>query len=51
MKAHVCEVCGYIYDESKTGIPFNDLHDDWYCPDCGSYKEGFELEEVNSDDL
>lgn len=46
-----CIVCGWIYDE-KTGDPdsgiapgtkFEDIPDDWLCPDCGVGKEDFEL--------
>ena len=37
-----CGVCGYIYDEEKEGVRFEDLPDDWQCPVCGEGKEGFE---------
>lgn len=45
-----CLVCGYIYDPEKgdpdsdipPGTPFEDLPDDWMCPDCGAGKEDFE---------
>lgn len=43
-----CGVCGYVYDESKEGVKFSDLPDDWVCPVCGERKEGFEL--VEEDD-
>jgi flavin reductase (DIM6/NTAB) family NADH-FMN oxidoreductase RutF/rubredoxin len=36
-----CSVCGYIYDESKEGIKFLDLPDNWKCPVCGTEKEYF----------
>ena len=36
-----CAACGYIYDEEKEGIKFDDLPDDWLCPICGSEKEDF----------
>lgn len=36
-----CEVCGYVYDEAKEGVPFEDLPDDWECPVCGSSKSEF----------
>jgi hypothetical protein len=51
MKSHVCEVCGHIYDESATGIPFDQLSDEWYCPNCGADKDCFELKEVDEDEL
>ncbi len=45
-----CMVCGYIYDPAKgdpdrgipPGTPFEDLPDDWTCPDCGATKDMFE---------
>jgi rubredoxin len=49
-----CQICGYIYDPEKgdptagitEGTAFEDLPDDWVCPDCGAPKDAFEkLEE------
>ncbi|MCR5705415.1 MAG: rubredoxin [Acholeplasmatales bacterium] len=37
----VCQVCGYIYDESKEKVPFDELPDDWKCPLCGASKSDF----------
>lgn len=45
-----CKVCNYIYDPAKgdpdnkvpAGTPFENLPDDWVCPDCGVGKEEFE---------
>ena len=45
-----CQVCGYIYDESKgdvdggikPGTKFKDLPDDWVCPMCGASKDEFQ---------
>ena len=45
-----CTVCGYIYDPEKgdpdngvkPGTRFEDLPDDWKCPECGVGKERFE---------
>jgi rubredoxin len=34
-------MCGYIYDEAKEKVPFNDLPDDWTCPLCGAPKSDF----------
>ena len=54
MKKWECIVCGYIYDPAKgdpdggipSGTPFEELPDDWVCPDCGVEKDMFEpLEE------
>ncbi|MBW2466010.1 MAG: rubredoxin [Deltaproteobacteria bacterium] len=41
--------CGYIYDPEEgdyengvePGTPFEDLPDDWVCPQCGAEKEYF----------
>jgi len=53
MKRYVCDVCGYVYDPKKgdpdhdvaPGTPFEDLPDDWVCPECGVKKEQFSPEE------
>ena len=45
-----CTVCGYIYDPEKgdpdsgiaPGTPFEQLPDDWVCPECGVEKDMFE---------
>ncbi len=52
MDRWVCTVCGYVYDpeegDSTSGIergtPFEELPDDWVCPDCGAAKDMFEKE-------
>lgn len=36
-----CTVCGYIYDDAKEKIKFEDLKDDWKCPICGVGKDKF----------
>lgn len=49
MKKYVCDVCGYVYDPAvgdpdggiDPGTAFEDLPDDWVCPDCGAGKEEF----------
>lgn len=49
MQKWVCEVCGYVYDPAagdplngvKPGTSFEDLPDDWVCPDCGVGKDQF----------
>ncbi len=50
MKKYVCGVCGYVYDPKegdpdagiKPGTAFEDLPDDWVCPQCGVGKDQFE---------
>lgn len=49
-----CIVCGYIYDESigdpdsgiAAGTKWEDISEDWVCPDCGVGKEDFEMVEM-----
>lgn len=44
-----CNVCGYVYDPEvgdstqsvEPGTPFEELPDDWTCPECGAAKEEF----------
>ena len=46
----ICTVCNYIYDESlgevRQGVPpafkFDDLPDEWRCPECNSAKDMFQ---------
>lgn len=47
----MCGPCGLVYDEAlglpEHGIPpgtrFEDIPDDWVCPDCGVTKADFYL--------
>ena len=44
-----CLICGYIYDEEcgdldggiAPGTRWEDIPDDWLCPDCGAGKADF----------
>lgn len=36
-----CTICGYIYDDEKEEIKFEDLPNDWKCPICGVGKDKF----------
>ena len=37
-----CQVCGFIYNPAENdNIPFEELSDDWVCPDCGVGKDQF----------
>jgi rubredoxin len=44
-----CVVCGYVYDPAAgdpdngiaPGTAFEDIPDDWVCPECGAGKEDF----------
>lgn len=42
MNKYKCTICGYIYDEEKEGVKFEELLEDWSCPLCGVGKELFE---------
>lgn len=45
-----CLMCGYIYDPEvgdpdagiAVGTDFEDIPDDWVCPECGAGKDEFE---------
>ncbi len=38
---YVCQICGYVYDEDKEGVPFESLPDTWCCPLCKAPKSQF----------
>lgn len=38
-------MCGYVYDENKESIPFEELPGDWTCPQCGAPKSAFQVTE------
>lgn len=42
MKKYRCVLCGYIYDDAKEEVKFEDLPDTWVCPLCGATKDQFE---------
>jgi len=50
-KKYECVICGYVYDEAEgipdDGIPagtrWEDIPEDWECPDCGISKFDFDL--------
>ena len=50
-----CGICTHIYDEAKgdpdTGIKpgtrWEDIPDDWVCPECGATKKAFKLMELD----
>ena len=42
MQAYICSVCGFLYDDQTAEkniegvpLPFEELDDDWICPNCG----------------
>ncbi len=42
MAIYRCAVCGYIYDESREELKWEDVPDDWECPVCDMPKDTFE---------
>ncbi len=50
-KKYICTVCEYIYDPEigdpdsgiAPGTAFEDIPEDWVCPDCGVDKSTFEV--------
>ncbi|WP_323845187.1 FAD-dependent oxidoreductase [Microbulbifer magnicolonia] len=46
-----CQICGWIYDEAKgwpedgiaPGTRWEDIPDDWCCPECGAAKQDFAM--------
>lgn len=49
MQSWKCTVCQYVYDPARgdsandvpTGVPFEDLLEDWACPVCKARKSFF----------
>lgn len=54
MKTYMCIVCGLIYEEElgwpddgiAAGTKWEDVPDDWVCPDCDVGKDEFEMMEI-----
>jgi len=52
MDRYICLACDYVYDPAigdpeggvAPGTPFEDIPDDWDCPQCGVSKEEFDME-------
>ena len=53
-KTWMCVVCGLIYDEQEgwpdegiaPGTRWQDVDENWSCPDCGASKDDFEMIEI-----
>jgi rubredoxin len=53
-KVWMCMICGWVYDEEKgcpeeglaAGTRWQDVPEDFVCPDCGAAKEDFEMIEL-----
>lgn len=53
-KVYMCVICGFLYEEEK-GLPehglapgtrWEDVPENWTCPDCGATKDEFEMIEI-----
>lgn len=50
-RKYECVICGFVYDEAlglpdegiAPGTKWEDVPDDWECPECGVSKYDFEL--------
>ena len=50
-----CAGCGYVYDEAEgwpadgiaAGTRWEDVPDDWTCPDCGASKADFQMQPMD----
>ena len=55
---YVCSVCDYVYDPEvgdpdngiEPGTAFEDLPDDWVCPECGEFISASPLSVDDDDD-
>ncbi|OEY65099.1 rubredoxin [Marinobacter sp. X15-166B] len=58
MKMWMCIICGLIYDEAKgwpadgiaPGTRWEDVPEDWLCPDCLVGKADFDMLEITEDE-
>ncbi len=54
MRKWQCMTCGFIYDEAEgwpddnvlPGTRWEDVPDEWICPECGTPKSDFEMVEL-----
>ncbi len=54
-KRYICVICGFIYDEVQgcpeeglqPGTLWDDIPENWFCPDCGASKQDFELIDIS----
>jgi len=54
MRKWQCMTCGFIYDEAEgweddgiaAGTRWEDVPEDWVCPECGTPKSDFEMVEI-----
>lgn len=54
MKTWMCVICGYIYEEENgdpehglaPGTRWDDVPENWKCPECGAMKGDFDMVEI-----
>ncbi len=54
MKKYICVICGFVYDEAQgwpaenipPGTRWENIPEDWVCPECGATKGEFEMVEI-----
>ena len=54
-KKYICLLCGFIYDEEQgwpddglePGTRWDEITDDWTCPECGAMKHDFQMVVIN----
>lgn len=54
MKTWRCTICDFIYEEElglpdegiAAGTAWDDIPENWLCPDCGKGKSDFKMEEI-----
>jgi rubredoxin len=50
----MCVICGFVYEEEKgypqdgiaPGTTWDDVPENWKCPECGATKADFEMIEI-----
>lgn len=54
MKSYMCVICGFVYEEAKgyadqgiaPGTRWEDVPENFKCPECGATKADFEMIEI-----
>ncbi|MEK7815997.1 MAG: rubredoxin [Pseudomonadota bacterium] len=54
MKSYMCVICGFVYEEEQgrpeegiaAGTRWEDVPENWKCPECSATKSDFEMVEI-----
>jgi rubredoxin len=54
MNAYMCVICGFVYEEAagwpadgiEPGTKWEDVPENWVCPECGASKSDFEMVQI-----